>query len=387
MKLSRADAVVIGGGIIGTAVAYYLAKRGVGVELVERKGIASGTSSACADALVLQTKAPGPKLSLATESVRIYRGLSEELDYDLEFRNEGGMIVALTQAEVEYISELAARLRAGGVPVELLDNRGAREAQPALTPAVLAATHCALDCHLNPLRVSAGFARAAARLGARIRLGTEVTGIELQNGRVVAVLTSQGRIDTPAVINAAGVWAPAVARMVGLDLAVVPRRGQILVTEPLPPIVRGRVFGARYLMGKLKKLPGAGGGGVDSYSSGMAVGQQASGNFLIGATREFVGHDTSTTYEAITDLARQTVELLPSLRDVQILRAFAGLRPAAMDGMPTIKRYPEPEGFVVAAGHEGDGICLAPITGQIVADIVAGQIDDYHQYHLVMSNE
>ncbi len=380
MKLSTADAVVIGGGIIGTAIAYYLVRSGVGVELVERKGIASGTSSSCADALALQTKAPGPKLTLATESVQIYRGLSEELECDLEFRNEGGMIVALNEAELEYVTALVAKMRAAGIPVELLDNRGARELQPALTPSVLAASYCALDCHLNPLRVSVGFARAASKLGARIRLGTEVIGIEVRNGCVAGVVTSRGRIDTPVVIDAAGIWAPAIAQMVGLELAVVPRRGQILVTEALPQIVRGRIFGARYLMGKLKKLPGVGGGDVDSYSSGMAVGQQANGNFLIGATREFVGHDTSTTHEAVTDLARQVVELFPSLGDVKIIRAFAGLRPAAMGGMPTIRRYPDPKGFVVAAGHEGDGICLAPITGRIVAEIVAGRIDDYNQY-------
>lgn len=380
MKLSTADAVVIGGGIIGTAITYYLAKMGLQVELVERRGIAAGTSSACADALVLQTKAPGPKLTLARESVEIYRELSEELDCDLEFRNEGGMIVALNQAELDYVEGLVAKLRDGGVPVELLDSKGAREIQPALTPRLLASTYCALDCYLNPLRVSPGFARAAQRLGARVRLGAEVTGVDVQNGRVVGVLTSLGRIDTPMAINAAGIWAPAVARMVGVDLSVVPRRGQILVTEALPTVVRGRVFGAKYLMGKLQKLEGDGTTSAGSYSSGMAVGQQPHGNFIIGATREFVGEDVSTSYEAITDLARQTVELFPILHKVQIIRAFSGLRPAALEGVPTIKRYYKPEGFIVAAGHEGDGICLAPITGKIVAEIAAGHIDDYHQY-------
>ena len=387
MKLSTADAVVVGGGIIGTAISYYLARMGLRVELVERRGIAGGTSSACADALVLQTKAPGLKLTLASKSVRIYKGLSEELDCDLEFRNEGGMVVALNQAELEYVEGLVARLRAAGVSVDLLDGSGAREIQPALTPKVLAATYCALDCHLNPLRVSPAFARAAARLGAKMRIGTEVTGVEVQNGRVAGVMTTAGRIDAPVVVNAAGIWAPAVARMVGLDLAVVPRRGQILVTEALPQIVRGRVFGARYLMGKLQKLSGDGGVSADRYSSGMAVGQQASGNFIIGATREFIGEDRSTTHDAIADLARQTVELFPVLDGVRVLRVFAGLRPAALEGMPTIKRCPEPEGFVLAAGHEGDGICLAPITGRIAAEIVAGRIDDYHQYPEVMGSE
>jgi glycine/D-amino acid oxidase-like deaminating enzyme len=167
--------------------------------------------------------------------------------------------------------------------------------------------------------------------------------------------------------------------MAGIQLDIVPRRGQILVSEPLPPLVRGRLFGARYLMSKLAK-PSAGAGGGSGYLSGMVLGQQASGNFLIGGTREFVGFDQSTTYDGIADLAQQAAELMPALRDMQIIRVFAGLRPSPPSGLPTIQRYSEPEGFIVASGHEGDGICLAPVTGEIVAEIAAGHVSDYHEY-------
>ena len=377
MKLSSADAVVIGGGLIGTASAYYLAKMGLSVELVEKKDIASETSSGCADSLALQTKAPGPKLTLARESVRLYSGLSEELGYDLEFRNEGAMIAAMNEAEVEYVSSLVERLGAADVPVDLLDATDAREIQPALSPGVLAASYCSLDCHINPLRVSAGFVAGAERLGVRVRRGTEVTGLVVESGRIAGVETSQGRIDTPIVVDAAGVWSPAIARMAGIELSVIPRKGQILVTEALPPIVRGRVFTARYLMSKQSKAEG---GRLPGYSSGMILGQQANGNFLVGSTREYAEMDTRSTYGAIVDLASQAVELLPRLGNVHMIRAFAGLRPATPDGLPVIKRYSEVEGFIVATGHEGDGICLAPVTGAIVAEIASGRIDDYHQF-------
>jgi glycine/D-amino acid oxidase-like deaminating enzyme len=371
MKLSNAGAVVIGGGLIGAASAYYLARLGVDVELIERNGIGTATSSACADVLAHHTKAPGPKLLLATESVRMYHGLSEELDCDLEFRNEGSMVAALSEAEAEYLGGLVDRLRTAGIPAELLDSQAAREAQPALTPGLIAASYCSLDCHVSPLLVSMAFAAAAARLGARIRTETEVTGIEVQGSRVRAVMTSRGRIDTPVAIDAAGVWSPAVARMVGLDLAVVPRKGQILVTEAVPPMLRGRMLTARYLMGKHAQ---------GDYAAGVSMGQTPRGNFIIGSTREFAGFDTSHTFRGVSDLMNQTVELLPALANVRLLRSFAGLRPATPEGLPVIKRYSEIEGFIVASGHEGDGICLAPVTGRIVADIVAGRIDDYSQF-------
>jgi glycine/D-amino acid oxidase-like deaminating enzyme len=382
VKLPTADAVVVGGGIIGSAAAYYLAKAGFRVALVERKGIASGTSSACADGLLLQTKAPGAKLAMARASIRLYEQLGEELGCDLEFRNEGGMITASDETELDYVHGLVERLRGEGVPVELLNGKAAKELQPALASDLLASTYCPLDCHLNPLRVAVGFADAAKRLGARVYVGTEVTAIDVQRGRVAGVLTPRGRIDTGVVVNAAGVWASHIARMVGQELTVIPRRGQILVTEAVRPMLRGRIIGARYLMSKLgKAAPSA--ANRSSYSSGMMFGQQAGGNFIVGSTREFVGEDASTTYEAITDLAGQLVRLVPALANVQIVRVFAGLRPATPDGAPVIKRFSEPEGLVAAAGHEGDGICLAPITGKVVAGIVSGRIDDYHQFELV----
>jgi len=382
VKLPTADAVVVGGGIIGTAATYYLAKAGLRVALVERRGIAGETSSACTDGLLLQTKAPGVKLAMARASIRLYRQLGEELGCDLEFRNEGAMITAATDAELEYVRGLVERLRGDGIPVELLGGKAARELQPALRSDLLASTYCSLDCHLNPLRVSAGFAGAAKRLGARVYVGTEVTGIDVQHGRVVGVLTSGGRLETHTVVNAAGVRAPEIARMAGQKLTVIPRRGQILVTGAIRPMIRGRIIGARYLMSKLGKAARSE-ENPRAYSSGMLLGQQASGNVLVGATREYAGEDPSTSHDAITDLARQLVQLVPGLADVQIIRAFAGLRPATPDGAPVIERCSEPEGLVVAAGHEGDGICLAPITGKVVAGTVGGRIDNYHQFESV----
>jgi glycine/D-amino acid oxidase-like deaminating enzyme len=382
VTLPTADVVVIGGGIIGSAAAYYLAKAGFGVTLLERKGIASGASGACADALLLQTKAPGPKLAMARASIRLYRQLGEELGCDLELRNEGGMVTAADEAELHYVRGLAERFRREGIPIELLSGKAAQELQPALCSDLLASTYCPLDCHLNPLRVCVGYVDAAKRLGARVYVGTAVTAIDVQGGRVVGVLTPRGRIDTGIVVNAAGAWASHIARMVGRELAVIPRRGQILVTEAVRPMVRGRIIGARYLMSKLGGAPPSE-TNRSSYSSGMMFGQQASGNFIVGSTREYVGEDTSTTHDAITDLASQLVRLVPALANVQVVRVFSGLRPAPPDGAPIIKRVSEPEGFVVAAGHEGDGICLAPITGRLVAGIVSGRIEDDRQFELV----
>ncbi|MFQ6040027.1 MAG: NAD(P)/FAD-dependent oxidoreductase, partial [Candidatus Poribacteria bacterium] len=262
---------------------------------------------------------------------------------------------------------------------------------------------------------------AAKRLGAQILTDTEVTSIAVNSGKVEGVQTNIGKIAAEVVINAAGVYAPFIGRMVGVEIPIVPRRGQILVTEPLPPLINSIMLCACYIVAKFKM----GSGNVekqkdkrrvlqlsgDDWNDGrmeelhsakeldanckrrnervekqegkdpnfirdaqLGVGtvleQHHASNLLIGSTREFVGYDRRVTIEGMRAVARHAKNILPILRDVHIIRSFAGLRPYTSDGLPFIGYIGGPEGFLVAVGHEGDGIALAPITGKLMADCV-----------------
>jgi glycine/D-amino acid oxidase-like deaminating enzyme len=370
---SSADAVVIGGGIIGSSIAYYLAKAGLKrVVLLERNDICSGTSRSCQGGLQVQTKTAGPKLALARESFRLYDHLEEELGCDLEIQRDGGIIAAFNENEVKFLQSKACELSGQGVDVRCVDLAEAKSIEPNISEQVCAALWCPEDWTTNPIKVNFGFAHAAAALGVEIRTRTEVRGVTTSGRQVVGVDTAAGFLSAGLVVNAAGVWAPEIGRMVNLSIPVVPRRGQLLVTEPMPKMVRGVVLSANYLLSK--KMPAQSEGGTNRVPGGAVFFQTASGNIMMGSTRELVGMDWRTTLEGIREVARHVTRVIPATAQARVIRAFAGLRPAAPDGMPILDHHPDLEGFIVAAGHEGDGIALAPITGYKIAAVVTGQI-------------
>ena len=374
MSLPGTEVVVVGGGVVGCSIVYQLARRGVQVALVERYGLAGGTSCACAMGVQMQTKTPGPKLAIALESLAIHRELEEELGHDLEFSNEGGMIVAETAEEAEYLQAKVADLQAHGLEIDYLDRAEAKELQPALADHIFGSTYCPDDSVANPLYLTAAYAEKAAEFGARIHTYTPVVDLELGGGRIQRVVTSAGAIKVDAVVNACGAWAPEMAQMVGIDLPIAPRRGQIFVTEPAPPFIKGMVLAAQYLMSK--KMPSTNNGGGDDLPAGVVAYQTRRGNLLVGSTREFVGFNHHVNQLGLRKLMRGTVGLLPMARHLHVIRTFAGLRPAAPDGLPILERSPEIPNFYIAAGHEGDGIALSPITGVRMAQLITGEIEE-----------
>jgi len=242
----------------------------------------------------------------------------------------------------------------------------AREKESALSENIIGATFSPLDSQANPIMLTLGFLRSAQRAGAMVITDTAVRAIELIRNRVAAVITDKGKIETKMVINAAGALAPGIGEMVDLSIPIKPRRGQILVTEPAPPLLKRCILSAMYIAAKFNpKIAEAGG-------VGFAVEQTANGNILIGSTREFVGFDKRTTYEGIHSIAGNILRVIPEIGNLHVIRAFAGLRPYTPDGLPILGEVETIKGFIMAAGHEGDGITLAPITGEMIAKLVAG---------------
>jgi sarcosine oxidase subunit beta len=378
MYTESAYVTVIGAGVIGTSVCYYLAKSGVDVVLVERNGLADGTSGACGGYIGLQTKDTGGKLPLTRESRILYKSLEDELGEDIEYRERSGMIIAETETERIYIASLAERLWEEGIRIRLLDREELRKYQPGLPDTLVAATLSLDDCELNPIRLTIGFAMAAKKAGARIHTHSTVEGIQVKNGKVRAVVTDSRKILTEIVINAAGVWAPQIGRMVGLDIPITPRRGMLVVTEPVPPIVKGYIMSARSLVKKMSPFnKGEDSGKPDSVGGGIGIAQYQAGNIVSGTTREFVGYDKGTSMEGIAYISRELTRVFPFLKQTHVIRTFAGLRPFTPDGLPILGSTDRPEGFYIAAGHEGDGIALAPITGRLMAQSIVGRGGGY----------
>ena len=359
----RTDVVVIGCGAIGASVAYHLAREGIRVTVVDRDPVGSGASSANPGTVSLATKKPGLSLALARAAQLRFLELSSELSHDVEYEQCGTLIVAESEDELTFLADLAARQRAGGARVEIVDSIRARQICTLLNGSVVGGSYCATDGQVNPFQVTYGFARAAERHGAKIMPKVAVTGIELHNGRVRSVTTDHGSIRADWVINATGAFADDVAAMVGVRHGVVPRRGQVLVLaaeDELPPV---KILSTRQLLAKHRADGSAG-----RLSFGYAW-KPRSRTVILGSTNESVGFDRRTSEEGIAWIAGYATRVMPALAELPVLRMWAGLRPYR-EGGPIVGRAGGPGGYIAATGHAGDGIALSPVTGAHVADVV-----------------
>lgn len=364
MPPRAADAVVIGAGVIGASIAYHLTRLGIRPLVVEEHDPAAGSSGACDGLVFLQSKKPGLHLKLALESRARFDALQEVLGRGIEFRATGGMCLVETAAELAAVRQIVAEQRATGLEVELLDGDAARRREPALSERVIAATWSPADAQVNPYGLTFAFLRAARAAGAEVVTGSPAVGIRAASGRVEAVQLPDGEISTPVVINAAGARAPEVGRWLGLEIPITPRRGQILVTAAVPPLIRHCLISARYVAAKFDPE-------IARSGMGFSVEQTDNGNLLIGSTREFVGFDRRTTLDGLRTIAARIAPVIPALKRVPVIRAFGGLRPYTPDGLPILGPVAGVQGFVMAAGHEGDGIALSAVTGEIIAEWVA----------------
>ncbi|MDY9922190.1 MAG: FAD-dependent oxidoreductase [Synergistota bacterium] len=367
----NAEVVIIGGGIIGASIAYFLTKAGKEVIVVERDIAAKGSSGACDGTLFIQSKPSGPKMEMAIRSVDLYADLAKQIKYEFGFVQQGGMILIETEDEYKIISRILEEQRALGAPITMISGDEARKKQPGLSHCVLAATHCPKDAHINPMKATLAFLNEAMDMGCSFLKHTSVTGIDLKNNAVSKVHTTAGTISTACVINAAGAWASEISKMVGLDTPVIPRKGEILISEQIDPYLKGIFLEARYIA--IKHDPSIAEKSNDfafQKGIGMVMEQTSEGNILLGSSREFVGFDRSTNELIVEAIAKRALHFFPALKNVSMIRSFAGLRPYTPDGLPYLGPVNGVEGFIMAAGHEGDGIALAPETGRQLAELI-----------------
>ena len=367
MRHTTADVLIIGGGVIGTSIAYYLSCREIRVILLDKGELAGGTSGACDGLIFLQSKKPGLHLRLALTSQQLYAELAEALPRGIAYRNTGGLVVMENESDIESMQAHVQQQQVNGLDVRLLDRQQLLDIEPCLSPELFGAAFSPLDSQVDPIALTQALALGAQMRGARLCPRTEVLGITRTRDRVDAVQTRQERFQAGWVINAAGVWAPAINQMLGLRLPIIPRRGQILVSEPLPPLLGKCLLSARYMSAKYQAATLDAG----QQNGGVSMEQSERGNLLLGSTREFVGFDRRTTLNGLQTIARSAAGIIPALRDVQVIRSFAGLRPYTPDGLPVLGRVSECPGLLMAAGHEGDGIALAPVTGLLIAELIA----------------
>ncbi len=343
-----ADVVVVGGGVIGCAVAYYLAEAGVAVEVVERGEIGGEASGAAAGMLVhLDDALPsGSFRNLCADSVKMFpslvRHLEAETGIDVEYLTTGMLVVADTEERARGLRELVRLSRESSPTLEWVEGEVLRRLEPGLSPALPGAVYSAEEHHVNPGRLTQALAQAAAAQGATLHLGESVSGLLTRGERVVGVRSAWSRLAADHVVLAAGPWTRMLGEKLGVGVPTLPMRGQMIAYRS--SLVRNMVWG------------------VDGY-----LVPKAGGFLFAGATVEDVGFRLRTTERGLSSMRRMARSLVPALRYAEVSSAWAGLRPGSADGMPILGPVPGWEGMTVATGHFRNGILLSPVTGRLIA--------------------
>ncbi len=362
-----AEVLVVGAGLVGTAVAAGLAAVGVDVTVIDRSGPAAGTSSSGEGDLLVSDKLPGPELALALRGIGLWRQLAEKEGEGFEFEEKGGLVVAHDEVSLEELRSLAQDQRAQGVMVELVAGEDLQQLEPALSRELKGGAIYPQDCQVQPMLAVARHVSDVVRHGSRVVAGVNVLRAERDsNGDISALVTSGGKVAVGRwVVNAAGPWAGELAGRLGAQIPVAPRRGHVLVTEPLPPLVRRKVFEASYV-GSVHQADA-------ERACSSVIEETAGGTMLLGSSRESVGFSYELDPDVVAAIARRAVAVVPPLAGARLMRAYVGFRPATPDRLPIIGPDSSVGRLLHATGHEGAGVGLAQVTAEMVQSLVLGE--------------
>lgn len=374
------DIVVIGAGIIGASTAYYLSKAGYEVALVEKGDIANGTSSRCDAVALISDKKPGIDTDIGYRSIEMYKELAKELAFDFQFSSRGSLYVCETEQELEIATEYAANQTKDGYHLQMVDHKELFDIEPKLAKDLVGGIWTEVDSTMNPYLVCYAFIEEAMKYGLKLFTNHEVKEItQGPKGNVEKVVTDKAIFNTERVVNCAGVWASHIGDMVGIDIPIRPRKGMILVTEKSERIVNQKVHEFGYMLSKFEdvnykrnvsKL-------VEDNNIAFTIEPTDAENYLVGGHRAFEGYNIQSETKVIRGIAERAIRFIPDLKNVSIIRTYAGIRPWVIDHLPIVSDVAEIPGFYIASGHEGDGISMAPITGKMITQIISGEEPEF----------
>jgi len=365
--MDAADIVIVGGGCMGAATAYYLTLHGAGrVVLLERE-TQLGTASTGRNAGGVRHQFSDPaNIALSRESIALFGRFEEEVGSPIDFWQDGYLFLLSSDESAGRFRDSVALQRALGLDVQWLTGDEAARMTPGLDAAgVIAATFCAKDGITDPNGVTMGLARAAQARGLTILRDTEVTGIDVESGRVTRVRTSRGDISTGAVVNAAGPWAGQVAALAGVALPVIPERRHIFIAHPEAgaswddPRFTGRTPASRLMV-------------IDFDTTFYFHREGAGLLFGMGDPTERPGFDISVRWDFLPEVTEVAVRRLPALADAVVTHAWAGLYEMTPDHNPVIGSLGL-DGFYGIAGFSGHGFQQAPAAGRLLADVMLGR--------------
>ena len=371
-----AEVLIVGGGIAGGSAAYHLALLGHAVTLVERgdvAGAASGLNAGLIDCVGWSGRRDLHD-HLTAGSVELFERVQLDEGEDVEYRRSGSLQAIHTPEQHEFTRVRVAEMQKHGQRVELITTREVRTLEPGASPALLGAMYSPLRAQADPVKGTRAFVTLAARRGARILAGRGVTALAARAGGGWTARTAQGSYDADVLVLAAGAWCGALGAMLGLDIPIVPVRGQMWATAPEAPRVFQTISAAesaydwhRDAGTNPPNLTIRDGHRLTRHLYGR---QRRSGEIVFGGDRECVGESVTTDPAGIEVNRAHAASVLPFLAELPIARTWAGLMPFPRDGKPLIGRLPGRNNLWIVGGLASSGFGRGPMAGKLLADSV-----------------
>jgi sarcosine oxidase subunit beta len=356
---NTADAIIIGGGIIGCATGYYLAKKGMKVFLFEKKYLTAGSTGRCIGG-IRQQFSTELSIKVAMESMKKFKNMAAELNQDVEFHPGGYLFLAHSEAKAKTYRQLIALQQSMGLDVDYIDTYEIEKLVPGInTAGLLGGAYCPSDAQANPFLCVDGYAKKI-RVKGKVFAYKEIVDISTAGGKVVSVTTHDNETYyAPIIIDAAGPFLKNVAQLADIDVPVQAERHEALITEPMD-----RFFDMMI---------------VDYRDDGCYFNQKWGKGSIIGCYTpkpNVPGYNLGTSFDFVKEMGRRTGRLIPKLADIKIIRHWSGSYEMTPDGNPILDRT-DLQGFYIVGGMCGHGFMLGPEIGMLAADFIADQKTPY----------
>jgi len=334
------DIAIIGSGVVGSSIAYHLSERKQKDILVIDKGFPlSGTSGATQAWVWVHNKLPSWYGEFNMYSAELYPFLEKKIG-DVEYQRTGGIAPFFSEDDREIALRLAEKQAEVGIKIDVLTRDEVLNKEPALSPKIAGATFSRIDGNVNPFRLVELYVKAAKKNNVQFSFYNRVIGIQKKQDKFT-IETEKGVFASKQVVLAGGPWTKELGAFLGVDIPVKQVRGQIIVTEPLAPLLKHTIGGMR---------------------------QAKNGEILIGYSKEEVGYDRRTTLDVIQDTARMAIDLVPDLAKANVVRCFSGIRVMPKDGFPILGEIPGVKNAFIAAMHSG--VTLSPLVGTLMTELL-----------------
>lgn len=357
---NTADVIIIGSGIIGSSTAYYLARRGLDVLVLERSDSVGDGASSRNGAGVRIASRVRPESDLANEAIRkIWPTLSEELEADLEYETPGSLTLATNASQEAALAGSLKKTLAAGIDAEIISGDEARKMCPYLAPSVTKALFCAEDGYANPMVTTLAYYKQNRKMGVRYVTGENVISLRKVQGHMRQVITENGSVyEADKVVLAAGFNSRRIAESAGLWLPFLKRVDECIVTEVQPRMFRYRI----------------------AIAGGHFYGHQTRhGSFIFGGNTDLERYELTydgkarNTNKSCPDKCRTVGKYIPALAGAKVVRQWAGWLDSMVDRLPVMQEIPEVPGLILACGFSGHGFAIGPAAGKCVAQLVVGE--------------